>query len=124
MCRSIFGINVIGVDILKVSRIEDIINRFGQRFMTKFFHPQEIKKAQTLSKKSKIYYLAKRFAAKEAILKSRGGAFGIKFSDICIQNDQYGKPLVFYKDKKLDQTEISLSDDTEYAIAFVITKDA
>ena len=53
--------------------------------------------------------MQKKRSAKEAILKSRGGAFGIKFSDICIQNDQYGKPLVFYKDKKLDQTEISLS---------------
>jgi holo-[acyl-carrier protein] synthase len=112
---------MIGVDIVKVSRIKKIIDQFGEKFIKRFFHPEEIKKYKELCQKTKINYLAKRFAAKEAFLKSKGSGASIRFKNICTKNNKLGKPILFYNERELKNTKISLSDDGDYAIAFLIT---
>jgi holo-[acyl-carrier-protein] synthase len=70
----------IGTDIVQVPRIEKLYAKFGEKFLNKNYHELEIKDFWKLNKEKQCLYLAKRFAAKEAISKAFG--FGI-IVDIC-----------------------------------------
>jgi holo-[acyl-carrier protein] synthase len=73
--------------------------------------------------------LAKRFAAKEAVAKAFGTGFrnGLSLRHISIENDANGKPELkfsgqaqtFIEENKIQQSLLSLSDDGDYAIAYV-----
>ncbi|PCH55169.1 MAG: holo-[acyl-carrier-protein] synthase [Legionellales bacterium] len=77
-----------------------------------------------------VKLLAKRFAAKEAIVKALGTGFqeGIWLTNLEISHNALGKPIVVYHDAALDfitklgvcGTEISISDEKDFAVAFVI----
>ena len=119
----------IGIDIVKISRIENTINQYGDRFINKIFTEEEKQKAQ--KRKLQTPTFTKMFAAKEAFIKALGGSFGINWKDICIQNDTQGKPTITLSGKALAHLNnelnnfpytihLSLSDDTDYAIAYVI----
>lgn len=112
---------MIGVDIVQITRIKNTIKKFGDKFLNRWFHKDEIIESKNNSS-NQTEYFAKRFAAKEAFLKARGHGLELKFSDICVKKNEYGKPFLFYQGKKLENTEISLSDDGDYAIAFVLIK--
>ena len=117
---NIFGI---GIDIVEVERIEKIHQKYGEKFASKILSNDELK--NFLKDKNKIHFLAKRFAAKEAVGKALG--VGIKngsiLKNIEIKNDINGKPFVNIKDiEKLNMTEkkeihISLSDEKKFAVA-------
>lgn len=119
---NIFGI---GVDICEISRIDELIQRHGQRFVKKVFAGAEIE--YCTPKKDKSASFAARFAAKEALLKALGTGMrdGFVWRDIEVVNDQLGKPVFrFYgktaqvlKDKTV---HLSLSHSRENAIAFVV----
>ena len=61
----IFGI---GVDVLKVDRVERVYQRFGERFVNHLLMPEE--RAQLARTARPVRFLAMRFAAKEAIVKA------------------------------------------------------
>jgi holo-[acyl-carrier protein] synthase len=105
----------IGVDIVSVSRIRNALEKFGTRFLNKILTTSE-QDIFNRMKTCKVNYLARRFASKEALIK----AFGTKkFLDFEVLNYQNGKPYVNYLGKK-QNVKISISDEKEYAIAFVI----
>ena len=119
----------IGVDVIKNKRIQNLIN--NKIFIKRTFGKNEVK----YSKKNtnKINYFAKRFAAKEAFAKSLGTGFrnNLNFKDIEILNNKIGKPY-FFKTKKINNIIkkrfkiknydlfLSISDEKDYSIAFVI----
>tara|TARA_Y100000816_G_scaffold78860_1_gene53694 strand:- start:34 stop:423 length:390 start_codon:yes stop_codon:yes gene_type:complete len=118
-----------GVDIIKNSRINKSLKIKG--FINRIFTKKEIKQGKILN--NKINFYAKRFAAKEAFVKAIGTGFrsDINFIDIEIKNYKNGKPYIliskklknFLKKKfKIQKYKIflSLSDEKEYSIAFVI----
>ena len=120
-----------GIDIIDINRIKKTIEKYGNRFKQKCFHPEEIKKSE-LRRKS-IESFAKRYAAKEACAKALGTglARGVFWKDIEVYNNKYGKPqiklhnnaLKFFKNlsKNKDLSiELSLTDEKKYAIANVI----
>ena len=120
----------IGTDIVNIGRIEKLIQRFGERFLTRIFTQNE-REAASLKSIQKTAYLAKRFAAKEAFSKALGTGFrhGLRFQQIEVVNDKNGKPMIQlydYAKKILDQKtdhyeiHLSLSDDIPYAQAFVV----
>jgi len=119
----------IGVDIIENFRIKKMIkNKF---FLQKVFSSYEILNSK--KNKDKISYFAKRFAAKEAFSKSLGTGFrnNLNFKDIIVKNNRSGKPF-FYINKKIKtiiskkfKTKkfnffLSISDEKNYSIAFVI----
>lgn len=74
---------------------------------------------------NKIAYLAKRFAAKEAISKALGVGIGenLSFQDIEISNNDLGKPIVLLEKFPDIKIHLSLSDEKEgLAIAFAIAE--
>ncbi len=118
----------LGNDIVNIARIEAAIARFGDKFLRKIFTSEEIAAANNITHaKRKSGYYAKRFAAKEALVKALGTGFtkGVGFRDIAVLNDEYGKPVVFVYNKLktlLNQANIhiSLSDDYPFAMATVL----
>ena len=124
----IFGI---GTDIVNIKRIEKSLKRSGSSFKNNIFSKNEINYCE--KKKNSASFYAKRFAAKEALSKALGTGIrkGIKFKNIEILNDSYGKPSIqlkgavdVYLKKKIKNKKysiyLSLSDDIPWAQATVI----
>ena len=117
----------IGTDIVNIERIKHIFEKFGDDFVQKNFHALEIAQFSTLAQVAKLGYLAKRFAAKEAMAKAIGVGIGrgIAFKDIAVVNDESGAPKILispeiYPDINKYNVQVSLSDDQPFAVAFVI----
>ena len=118
-----------GVDIVENSRIKKSI--LNNSFLNRVFTKEEILISKKMKNKSS--YFAKRFAAKEAFVKSLGTGFrnGFNFKDISVINDKLGKPSFFITKKiknlikkrlKINSFNffLSISDEKKYSIAFVI----
>ena len=118
-----------GVDIIDNKRIEKSLKIKG--FKKRLFTLNEIK--QSKKYRNKTNYFAKRFAAKEAFVKSIGLGFrkGINLKDICVHKDKLGKPNIVLNSKvkkvlskKFSSNRfkifLSLSDEKDYSIAYVI----
>jgi holo-[acyl-carrier protein] synthase len=118
-----------GVDIVENSRIKK--SMLNNRFLKRIFTKEEILFSKKF--KNKVPYFAKKFAAKEAFVKSLGTGFrnGLYFKDISVINNRLGKPsfLITNKLKNLIKKEfkinyfnffLSISDERKYSIAFVI----
>ncbi len=85
--------NGLGVDIIETQRIEEAVERFGQRFLNRIFTEGELN--YCLPKATKFQCLAARFAAKEAFMKAMGDAItGISFKDIEVVNKPNGRPTI------------------------------
>lgn len=115
------GLNLIGIDLVKVERISRIRAKFGDAFLRKFLTQNEI----NLIKNDRS--LAGFYAAKEAIAKALGTGIGVDFSflDAQIYKDEKGAPRATLAPKIVDKfgiQEISLSitHDGDYAIAAVM----
>jgi len=118
-----------GVDIVQNSRIKKAI--LNNSFLNRVFTNKEILFSKNMKNKSS--YFAKRFAAKEAFVKSLGIGFrnGFNFKDISVINDNLGKPSFFITKKIKNMIKkrfkinsfnffLSISDEKKYSIAFVI----
>ncbi len=84
----------IGLDIIKVERIEKAIIRLGERFLKRVFHRQEIARCQR--KRNKYLYYALTFATKEALLKANGLGLikGIRLSEIEVVYPTLKRPRI------------------------------
>lgn len=89
----IFGI---GTDILQVSRIERVCERYGDRFAERLLLDEELVLFQ--QSRNKVRFLGMRFAAKEAIAKALGTGFsnGIWVRDVGSVPNELGQPQVVY----------------------------
>lgn len=118
-------IHGVGIDIVRVERIKEAVETWGEKFLRRVFTENEI--AHCYEKKDPFPSLSVRFAAKEALIKAVGSKLSA-FTDIEILNDSHGKPFVrtsgklegFFSENSLRDPQVSLSHEREYAIAFVI----
>ncbi len=118
----------IGTDIIKISRIGKVFKKHPKGFAERILHPNEL--LVLAAHKSPNTYLAKRFAAKEAVAKALGTgiAEGVGFQDVEVSNNAKGQPVLRFHGKTLALAKklgvkkqfISLSDEKKYAIAYVI----
>jgi holo-[acyl-carrier protein] synthase len=118
----------IGVDIVKIGRFEDALERWGDRLRTRVFTPQELSSCRSKTRPAR--HLALRFAAKEAFLKALGrGMFqGIAWHDIEITNDHSGRPHMkvrgkaerLCREKGIREIFVSISHEAEYGVAQVL----
>ena len=118
----------IGIDLCSIRRVQNIkdLNKFANKILTS----DEIKHLDTLDQKNSVNYLAKQFAAKEALSKALGtGLIGdVKLNLIEIDRDQSGKPYIKMNDHMktllskigVNSTFVSLADDSDFAVATVI----
>ena len=84
----------IGNDIIDITRIEQTIARFGDRFLDRIFTPVERQKSDRRA--NRVVSYAKRFAAKEACSKALGTGFrrGVFWRDMGVVNLPGGKPTM------------------------------
>lgn len=83
-----------GIDLVDCPRIEEMVERHGERFINRVFTAAE--QAYAKANKNKTEKLAGRFAAKEAILKLMGTGWRgkIAWTDIEVVNNAVGQPEV------------------------------
>lgn len=120
----IFGI---GTDIVRVDRMRASIERYGDKFARRILTASEF--AEFRASPRPAHFLAKRFAAKEAVAKALGTGFrdGLSLRDIGVIHDAYGKPQLAYHGKAEDLRRtlnigagyLSIADERDYAVAFV-----
>lgn len=118
----------IGVDIVKISRIRDAMERWGKRFLDRLFTDVEKEYCQHRENAAARYAL--RFAAKEALSKALGVGMrrGVHCQQIEVVNDfsgkpsfrLYGKAKAVCEEIEIRNSFLSLSDDGEYAVAMVV----
>jgi holo-[acyl-carrier protein] synthase len=116
----------VGVDLVEISRIGDMLERWGDRFLERVYTPAEIARCH-----GRVPELAVRFAAKEAISKALGvgiwGRAGIRWQDAEVLSDLLGKPEVYLSGRAAERASrlglnhwaISLSHSDGNAIAMV-----
>jgi holo-[acyl-carrier protein] synthase len=117
-----------GVDIAEVRRIEQAIERFGERFLQRIFTAGEIRYCD--SKANRVERYAARFAAKEAAMKALGTGWnhGVRWRDCEVVRAPGGRPTMTFHGKAGEfaarlgakNIALSLSHTVEQAIAFVI----
>lgn len=120
----IFGI---GTDIVAIARLQGMWDRHGEKALDKLLAPSELAGFQAASDKGR--FLAKRFAAKEAFAKALGT--GVRppavLPAIAVSHDELGKPLFAFHGQLAEKIKtdglaahLSISDEAEFAIAYVI----
>ena len=121
-------IHGIGTDIVSIERIRTALARHDERFARKVLSDAELAKYETLN--DGAAYVAKRFAAKEAFFKALGEApsSANTWHQLSVVNDAAGRPSLLcgallaalLAARKISSTHVSLSDEREHAVAFVI----
>ena len=123
----IFGI---GTDIVEVERIKNLssISKFAKKILSK----NELNTFNSLNKDQQIYFISKQFAAKEAISKALGTGIRheVSLKNIEILRDEKGKPFfnainelsAYLSNLGITKTHVSLSDESNYAVAMVIVE--
>ena len=113
-----------GIDIIEIDRIQNVLSRYGNRFLNKILTPDEIQYCRGRSPN-----LAGRFAAKEATMKAlKTGARGVSWKDIEVIRASNGAPSIKLYNRALARSEslgvsslsISFSHSRDYAVASVI----
>lgn len=117
----------IGTDLVQVTRMQDNIDRYGDKFARRVLTRREFD--EYCGQQQPAHFLAKRFAAKEATAKAMGIGFskGLSLRHIGVRHDELGKPYIEYtgKGKELyhkygiTECHVSIADERDYAIAFV-----
>lgn len=118
----------IGVDMVRIPRVEASLLRFGARFAERILSAAELASFHRTSRKAAL--LSKHFAAKEALVKALGTGFtqGVSWRHIEVHHDRLGKPFLVCKERALEllraravvEFHLSLCDEDAYALAFVV----
>ncbi len=118
----------IGTDIVSVERMAGSLARFGTAFAARILAPEEM--ACFVAAPAKERFLAKRFAAKEALSKAAGTGLRhpVSLRNMHVTHDALGRPAFAFSPELADWLEgrgvrachLSLSDERETACAFVV----
>ena len=115
-----------GTDIVEIDRVQEAIDRFGERFLKRVYTDAELARYR-----EKTESLAARFAGKEAVMKTLGrGMWTIPWRDIEILPGPHGKPQVrlygkaagFAAGAGISEVAISLAHCQTYAIASAVAE--
>jgi holo-[acyl-carrier protein] synthase len=122
----------LGSDMVDIRRIEETLERFGERFIARIFTDIERKKSDGRAQRAASY--AKRFAAKEACSKALGTGFhaGVFWKDMGVVNLPSGRPTMQLTGGAAEHLQritpqghradilVTITDDHPYAQALVI----
>ena len=122
------AIHGIGTDIVKLERFEQMYERHRERLVGHLLMPEEVLLFQKHKRPAR--FLAKHWAAKEAIVKALGTGFanGIWIKDVGYVPNAAGKPEIIWSEAGLGQCQqlgvsgghLTLSDDDGLIIAMAV----
>lgn len=117
-----------GIDLVDCPRIEEMVERHGDRFLERVFTAKE--QVYANSNKNRIEKLAGRFAVKEAVLKLLGTGWRgkIAWTDIEVVNDELGRPVVAISGEVkviadrlgIGQISVSITHTSNFVIASAV----
>ena len=117
-----------GLDIVEIHRIQKIYDLYGDAFAKRILCKSEYDDYEIT--KFPARFIARRFAAKEAVAKALGTGFsaGLTLRMICVAHDESGRPIIELYDKARARADnlgaenywVSISDEKDYAAAFVV----
>jgi holo-[acyl-carrier protein] synthase len=117
-----------GVDIAETSRLEEGLERHGERFTKRLFTPAEVAYCERFKNRGERY--AARFAAKEAAFKALGTGWGagVRWLDVEVTHQPSGKPELVLTGRAQEvarglgvtRMAISISHSDRYVVAQVI----
>ncbi len=121
-----------GIDVIEVGRIERALARFGERFERRVFHEREIRACR--SQRAPALQYARRFAAKEALMKAvgTGWARGVRWIDIETVEDRpggrlelvlHGAAAVWMARRGASRAHLDASGGPRLALALVLLED-
>jgi len=118
----------VGTDLIEISRVERVLQRFGERFAQRILCEPELRRFR--SHRQPVAYLAKRFAAKEAFTKALGTGIHApaNWHGVWVVNLKSGQPVlefstalkVLLESRKIRSSHLSITDEREIAAATVI----
>ena len=120
----------VGTDLIRVSRVRKLADRFPGRIGKKVFTTGELQ--YCLKKNDAAVSLAGRFAAKEAVMKALGTGWrsGVRFIDIEIVRAESGRPSIVLhgkvaeiaRERGIATVHISITHDGDIASATAIAE--
>jgi len=121
----IFGI---GVDVVRLDRVERAYQRFGDHFATRLLLPQELTAFR--HNKRPARFLAMRFAAKEAVVKAMGTGFrhGMWIRDAGVVQNDWGRPEIVWSSRGaamrdrlgIGEGHVTLTDEAGLIVAVAV----
>ena len=125
----IFGI---GTDIVELSRVQGIYERYGEHFAERILMDEELELFRRA--RDPVRFLAMRFAGKEATVKAMGTGFahGVWLRDVGVLNNDWGRPVIVWSERGsrvcarlgIGSGHLSLTDDAGLVLAFAIVERA
>lgn len=122
----------VGTDLLDAERIRDGLARFGEHYADRLLAPAE--HAAYYANRNPARFLAKCFAAKEAFAKAAGTGLRppVTLRNIAVLRDAQGKPHIecapelagWLAARGIGAHHVSLSDEGDFVLAFVILETA
>jgi len=118
----------IGVDLVRIDRMSASLEKYGQRIAVRILSEHEL--AEFNGSSGQAGFLARRFAAKEAMAKALGtgfrGKLGLKH--IAVVHDENGRPAIscsgpareMLNARGIEHIHLSISDERDNALAFVV----
>jgi holo-[acyl-carrier protein] synthase len=121
----------LGTDLIETRRVQESMNRFGERFLERIFSAGEI--AYCKRKKNAAESFAARFAAKEAGAKALGTGIshGVSWKEFEVKREASGKPSLHLSGRAAElagamgvkKIQLSLTHSRELAMAVVVVED-
>jgi holo-[acyl-carrier protein] synthase len=121
----------LGTDLIETRRVQQSMDRFGERFLERIFSPGEI--AYCKRKKNAAESFAARFAAKEAGAKALGTGIshGVSWKEFEVKREVSGKPSLHLSGRAAElagamgvkKIQLSLTHSRELAMAVVVVED-
>jgi holo-[acyl-carrier protein] synthase len=125
----IFGI---GTDIVELSRVQGIYERYGEHFAKRILMDEELELFHRA--RDPVRFLAMRFAGKEATVKAMGTGFahGVWLRDVGVLNNEWGRPVIVWSERGsrvcarlgIGSGHLSLTDDAGLVLAFAVVERA
>ena len=121
-----------GIDLVEIERIQQSMDRFGERFLNRIYTPAEL--AYCLRKRNAAESLAARFAAKEAGAKALGTGIsrGVHWHEIEVVREPGGRPGICFSGRAAEiarqlgvaHAALSLTHTGSLAMASVVLENA
>ncbi len=122
----------LGTDLMETRRVQESIDRYGDRFLERIFTPEEIAYCQR-KRKNAAESFAARFAAKEAGAKALGTGIsrGVSWKEFEVRREASGRPTLHLSGRAAELAEamgvrriqLSLTHSRELALAVVVAED-
>ena len=120
-----------GIDLVEIGRIQQSLERYGQRFLNRVYTSAE--QAYCLRKRKAAESLAARFAAKEAAAKALGTGIsgGVNWLEIEVTREPGGRPTLLFHGRAAEiaarlgvvHAALSITHTSDLSMANVILED-